>query len=217
MAEAIRHSPVYVQIGFNKRFYYGYRTARELMRAGRARRAHRVPGSVLVPARPRRPPAAQRHPLPRPGPVLHGSRRRGVRATGASRRRAPRRRPTPGPCRSRFGSGAVGNLLLSSLASWDYVNEHVDLVGSNHNVVSVENGRVVRVFRQGDESGLSSTRTRCPATGGRATRSRGSPGSSGSSRGPSSTVGGAVRDATMTGHSLREPRTAFEPSSCWRR
>ena len=45
----------------------------------------------------------------------------------------------------------MGNLLLSSLASWDYVNEHVDLVGSNHNALSVENGRVVRVFRRDDE------------------------------------------------------------------
>jgi predicted dehydrogenase len=51
----------------------------------------------------------------------------------------------------RFDGGAVGNLLLSSLASWDYVNEHVDLVGSNHNALSVENGRVVRVFRHDDE------------------------------------------------------------------
>ena len=34
VAEALRHSPVYVQIGFNKRFYFGYRTAWELMRAG---------------------------------------------------------------------------------------------------------------------------------------------------------------------------------------
>jgi predicted dehydrogenase len=50
----------------------------------------------------------------------------------------------------RFASGAVGNLLLSSLASWDYVNEHVDLVGSNHNALSVESGRVVRVFRHDD-------------------------------------------------------------------
>jgi predicted dehydrogenase len=45
----------------------------------------------------------------------------------------------------------VGNLLLSSLASWDYVNEHVDLVGSNHNAVTVENGRVVRIFRREGE------------------------------------------------------------------
>lgn len=50
----------------------------------------------------------------------------------------------------RFTSGAVGTLLISSQASWDYVNEHVDLVGSNHSGVSVENGRLVRVFRRSD-------------------------------------------------------------------
>jgi predicted dehydrogenase len=44
----------------------------------------------------------------------------------------------------------VGNLLLSSQASWDYVNEHVELIGSNQTVLSVENGRQVRVFRHGE-------------------------------------------------------------------
>jgi len=50
-----------------------------------------------------------------------------------------------------FATGAVGNLLLSSQASWDYLNEHVDLIGSNHTVLSVENGRQVRVFQRGDK------------------------------------------------------------------
>ena len=49
-----------------------------------------------------------------------------------------------------FTNGAVGSLLLSSLASWDYLNEQVDIVGSNTSALSVENGRQLRVFRRGE-------------------------------------------------------------------
>ena len=147
---AIREAGIHFQIGFNKRFYFGYRTAHDLIRAGELgaptgfhARFWFQPG--------------------RADPLLHNgmhfldlarffmgpvdevlAQRAGPRASAGT---------TAGTwaVSLRFGSGAVGNLLLSSLASWDYVNEHVDLVGSNHNALSVENGRVVRVFRRDDE------------------------------------------------------------------
>ena len=149
VADALRHSPVYVQIGFNKRFYFGYRTAQDLIRAGELgaptgfhARFWFQPG--------------------RADPLLHN----GIHFLDLARffmgpanevlaRKAESltSATTAGTwaVSLRFDSGAVGNLLLSSLASWDYVNEHVDLVGSNHNALSVENGRVVRVFRRDDE------------------------------------------------------------------
>lgn len=149
LAVAIREAGIHFQIGFNKRFYFGYRTARDLMRAGELgaptgfhARFWFQPG--------------------RADPLLHN----GIHFLDLARffmgpvdevlaRRAEPQAsaaPTAGTwaVSLRFGSGAVGNLLLSSLASWDYVNEHVDLVGSNHNALSVENGRVVRVFRHDD-------------------------------------------------------------------
>lgn len=150
MAEALRRSPVRFQIGFNKRFYYGYRTARQLIRAGELgtptgfhARFWFQPG--------------------RADPLLHNGIHfldlarffMGPVEEVVARRAEPQAIPATEAetwaVSLRFGSGAVGNLLLSSLASWDYVNEHVDLVGSNHNVVSVENGRVIRVFRRDDE------------------------------------------------------------------
>jgi predicted dehydrogenase len=150
MIEALRPLPVHVQIGFNKRFYYGYRTARDLIRAGEL-------GT---------PTGFQARFWYQPGrgdPLLHNGMHfldlarffMGPVDEVLARRAEPQTSaaPTSGTwaVSLRFGSGAVGNLLLSSLASWDYVNEHVDLVGSNHNVVSVENGRVIRIFRRHDE------------------------------------------------------------------
>jgi myo-inositol 2-dehydrogenase/D-chiro-inositol 1-dehydrogenase len=150
MAEALRRSPVHVQIGFNKRFYYGYRTARDLIRAG----------DLGMPT------GFQARFWFQPGradPLLHN----GLHFLDLARffmgpvdevlaRRAESQASAATGADTwavslRFESGAVGNLLLSSMASWDYVNEHVDLVGSNHNVVSVENGRVIRIFRRNDE------------------------------------------------------------------
>jgi myo-inositol 2-dehydrogenase/D-chiro-inositol 1-dehydrogenase len=148
MADALQRSPVYSQVGFNKRFYYGYRTARQLIRAGEIgtptgfhARFWFQPG--------------------RADPLLHN----GIHFFDLARffmgpaaevlaRRAERQAATAAETWAvslRFANGAVGNLLLSSLASWDYVNEHVDLVGSNHNAVTVENGRVIRVFRRDGE------------------------------------------------------------------
>jgi myo-inositol 2-dehydrogenase / D-chiro-inositol 1-dehydrogenase len=146
MAEAIQRSPVRFQIGFNKRFYYGYRTARQLIRAGEL-------GT---------PTGLQARFWFQPGradPLLHNGIHfldlarffMGPVEEVFARTAEPAGKAETWAVSLRFASGAVGNLLVSSLASWDYVNEHLDLVGSNHNVVSVENGRVVRVFRRDDE------------------------------------------------------------------
>jgi myo-inositol 2-dehydrogenase / D-chiro-inositol 1-dehydrogenase len=146
LAVAIREAGIHFQIGFNKRFYFGYRTAQDLIRAGELgaltgfhARFWFQPG--------------------RAAPLLHNGIHfldlarffMGPVDEVLARRAEPQASATTTAgtwaVSLRFGSGAVGNLLLSSLASWDYVNEHVDLVGSNHNALSVENGRVVRAFR----------------------------------------------------------------------
>jgi len=150
MAETIRRSPVHFQIGFNKRCYYGYRTARQLIRDGEL-------GTPI---------GMQARFWFQPGradPLLHNGIHfldlapffMGPVEEVFARKAAPE--PIPAAAETwavslRFTSGAVGNLLISSLASWDYVSEHVDLVGSNHAVVSVENGRLIRVFRRSDEN-----------------------------------------------------------------
>jgi predicted dehydrogenase len=150
MAEAIQGSGVHFQIGFNKRGYSGYRTAQRLIRAGELGTPTGMQGRFWF----------------QPGradPLLHN----GLHFLDLARfflgpveevfaRRAQPAADVPSQAETwsvslAFQSGAVGNLLLSSLASWDYVNEHVDLVGSNHTVVSVENGRAVRVCRRSDE------------------------------------------------------------------
>jgi predicted dehydrogenase len=148
MLEAIRRSSRHFQIGFNKRFYYGYRTAKQLMRAGELGAPTGLHARFWF----------------QPGradPWLHN----GIHFLDLARffmgpvdevfaRRAQPEAAAPGvetwALSLAFRCGAVGNLLISSLASWDHVNEHVDIVGSNHDVMSVENGRLVRLFRQSD-------------------------------------------------------------------
>jgi len=151
MAEAIREAGAHVQIGFNKRFYYGYRTAWRLIRDGDLGTPTAIHARFWF----------------QPGrsdPLLHN----GLHFLdlvqffmGPVREAFARRSTGPGAERPdaesvaislRFATGAVGNVLLSSLASWDYPNEHVDVVGSNQNVLSVENGRLVRVFRCGEDT-----------------------------------------------------------------
>ena len=150
LAGALRHSPVHVQIGFNKRFYYGYRTAQHLLLGGELGAPTGLHARFWF--QPGRADALLHNGIHFldlaqffMGPVDE------VLARRAAPRSIPATTAETWVVSLRFGSGAVGNLLLSSLASWDYVNEHVDLVGSNHNALSVENGRVVRVFRRGDE------------------------------------------------------------------
>jgi myo-inositol 2-dehydrogenase/D-chiro-inositol 1-dehydrogenase len=151
VAGALRRSPVHFHLGFNKRFYYGYRTARELIRAGELGTPTGIHARFWFQ-------------VGRANPLLHN----GIHFLDLARYFmgpveevfARKTEPDASPASEagtwavslQFTNGAVGNLLISSLASWDYVNEHVDLVGSNHNVVSVENGRVTRMFRRSDEN-----------------------------------------------------------------
>ncbi len=51
----------------------------------------------------------------------------------------------------RFHNGATGSLLLSSLGSWDYPNEHIDIVGSNENALSISNGSRVQYYQKGED------------------------------------------------------------------
>jgi predicted dehydrogenase len=150
MAEAIQSAKVHFQIGFNKRFYYGYRVAKELIQAGELGQLSGIQSRFWF----------------QPGrrdSLLHNGIHffdllcffMGPVSKVFARRYAD---PNVGPGETvavllEFATGAVGNLLLSSLASWDYVNEHVDLIGSNQTVLSVENGRRLRVFRRGGDRG----------------------------------------------------------------
>jgi predicted dehydrogenase len=149
MAEAIQRAAVYCQIGFNKRFYHGYRTARLLIRDGELGTPTGIQGRFWF----------------QPGradPLLHNGLHfldlvrflvgpvDEVFARKAEPEAIPAGATETWVVSLRFHSGAVGNLLISSLASWDYTNEHVDIMGSNHSVASVENGRVLRLFRRKD-------------------------------------------------------------------
>ena len=146
LAQAIHASPVRFQIGFNKRFYYGYRTAKQLIRTGELGALSGIHARFWF----------------QPGradPMLHNA----IHFfdlvqmfMGPAEEVFARTWAADGPGATltvslRFTGGAVGNLLLSSLASWDYVNEHVDVIGSNGNVLSVENGRLLRLFRRGED------------------------------------------------------------------
>ena len=71
-----------------------------------------------------------------------------VSSPGAPRPRRMVLPATPSPSRLPSPMARSARLLLSSLASWDYPNERVDIVGSNTSALSVENGRQLRVFRR---------------------------------------------------------------------
>lgn len=152
MVEALRAAKVHFQIGFNKRFYYGYRQAKALIQAGELGELSGLHARFWF----------------QPGrrdPMLHNGMHffdlisffmGPVSEVFARRYTVPQPDPHVAVPETlsvslQFATGAVGNLLLSSLASWDYVNEHVDLIGSNHTVLSVENGRQVRVFHKGED------------------------------------------------------------------
>jgi predicted dehydrogenase len=154
MADAIKSSEVYFQVGFNKRFYYGYRVAKTLIQAGELGHLSGIQARFWF----------------QPGrrdPLLHNGIHffdllsffmGPVRTVFARRCTLPLAAPDRGAGETlvvslEFATGAVGNLLLSSLGSWDYVNEHVDLIGSNQTVVSIENGRRVSVFRSCQDRG----------------------------------------------------------------
>lgn len=149
MARAVHGAPVHFQIGFNKRFYYGYRTAKTLIAAGELGAPSGIQARFWF----------------QPGradPMLHNAVHffdlvqmfMGPAEEVFARSCAAEGGEASGATVAvslRLAGGAVGNLLLSSLASWDFVNEHVDVVGSNGNALSVENGRLVRLFRRGED------------------------------------------------------------------
>lgn len=151
MAEAIQSAKVHFQIGFNKRFYYGYRLAKTLI----------VGGEIGQPS------ALQTRFWFQPGrrdALLHNGIHffdllcffiGPVRTVFARRSNVPSADSRFGAPESlavsfEFATGAVGNVLLSSQGSWDYINEHIDIIGSNQRALSIDNGRRVCVFRTGN-------------------------------------------------------------------
>jgi len=152
MADAIRTAGVQFQIGFNKRFYYGYRQAKKLVQRGELGRLSGINARFwFQPGR--------RDAMLHNGihfldlvPFFMGP----VREVFARSAKLPPADPQGAAPETlsvsmQFESGALGNLFLSSAGSWDYINEHVDLIGSNHNVLSVENGRQLRLCRRGED------------------------------------------------------------------
>jgi myo-inositol 2-dehydrogenase/D-chiro-inositol 1-dehydrogenase len=148
MCEAVKRANVYCQVGFNKRFYYGYQQARRVIDQGDLGRISGIAARFW----------------------FQSGRRDGLLHNGLhfldlmeffagpvtdvfARRSMTTENGAAGDTLSislSFAGGAVGSLLLSSLASWDYPNERVDIVGSNTSALSVDNGRQLRVFRRGE-------------------------------------------------------------------
>jgi predicted dehydrogenase len=148
MADAARRANVYFQVGFNKRFYYGYQQARRVIEQGELGRLSGIDARFWYQGGRR---DAMLHNgihfldlvqfFAGPVTTLCARRSRTTENGGAGETLA---------LALTFEGGAVGSLLLSSLASWDYPNERVDIVGSNAGALSVENGRQLRVFRRGE-------------------------------------------------------------------
>ena len=112
LAGALRHSPVHVQIGFNKRFYYGYRTAQAPDPS--AGSLARPPGSMLgsgsSPAAPI--PCCTTASISSTSPSSSWAPWTKCSRGGPRLGRSPRRRLRPGPCRS--GSEAAPWAISSS-------------------------------------------------------------------------------------------------------
>jgi myo-inositol 2-dehydrogenase/D-chiro-inositol 1-dehydrogenase len=151
MAEVLNTAGVHFQLGFNKRFYYGYRRAKALLQRGELGELSGINGRFWFQ-------------VGRRDAMLHNGIHfldlvtffmGPVKEVFARRYTALPPAPHVLPAETvsialTFATDAVGTLLLSSLGAWDYPNEHIDLIGSNHNVLSVDNGRQVRLFRKGE-------------------------------------------------------------------
>jgi predicted dehydrogenase len=148
ICRAAQAAHVWLQVGFNKRFYPGYRLAKQLIQKGELGTVSGIHARFWFQSG-------------RRDPLLHN----GIHvfdlvqfllgpAVNVFARRSGQP-ATPGPVGEtiavslEFAGRAVGNLLISSLASWDYPNEHVDIVGSNQTALSIDNGRL-RVCRRGE-------------------------------------------------------------------
>lgn len=148
ICEAAKAANVRLQVGFNKRFYPGYRQAKQLIQNGELGAVSGIHARFWFQS-------GRRDPLLYNGihffdlvqfflgPATNVFARRGVEPS------APAGGGETIAVSLEFAGGGVGNLLVSSLASWDYPNEHVDIVGSNQAALSVDNGRL-RVFRRGE-------------------------------------------------------------------
>jgi myo-inositol 2-dehydrogenase/D-chiro-inositol 1-dehydrogenase len=152
MADAVRTAQVHFQIGFNKRFYYGYRTAKQLIQNGDLGVVSGISARFWFRSG-------------RRDAMLHNAIHffdlvnflvNPVTEVFARRYILPTEAPQAGRAETvsvsmEFANGAVGNLLVSSLASWDYPNEHVDIIGTNQNALSIENGKRVHVYLRGED------------------------------------------------------------------
>jgi predicted dehydrogenase len=147
MCVAVAAAKIHFQVAFNKRFYAGYRRARHLLDAGELATPSGLDARFWFPA-------GRRDGLLHNGvhfldlaqfflgPIRNVFARRCAPAAAAAG-------DTVGVSLG-FESGAVGNLLISSLASWDYPNEHVSIVGSNGTALTIDNGHALRVLRKGE-------------------------------------------------------------------
>ena len=148
MCEAVRRAGVHFQVGFNKRFYYGYREARRVIDQGDLGPVSGIDARFWFQS-------GRRDGLLHNGIHFFDLLRflAGPVQSVFARRNAPQGNGVPGDTVAvslAFQAGAVGSLLLSSLGAWDYPNERVDIVGSTTSALTVDNGREVRVFRRGE-------------------------------------------------------------------
>lgn len=150
MVESVERAGVKLQVGFNKRYYYAYRTATELVRAGRVG----VPTGLVA----RFWFSPSRRPIP---PLEQVISQNGIHVLdlvqfllGPARevfaQHLEREGRTTVAATVTFDSGAVGSVVLSSFGSWAYPNERLDIVGSNGCCLSAENGRRLVLFVDGE-------------------------------------------------------------------
>jgi len=153
MVESVKRTGVRFQVGFNKRYYYAYRKAMELIREGQIGAPAAVNARFwFAPSRraiaPRKQVVVQNgiHILDLVQFLL------GPASEAYARDHVANDRATVSGALA-FQSGAVGSVLLSSGGSWSYPNERLDVVGSNGCCLSAENGRRLVLFAD-DRPGL---------------------------------------------------------------
>jgi predicted dehydrogenase len=146
MVQWVERAGIRFQVGFNKRYYYAYRKALELIRNGYIGNPTGISGRFWFSA-------SRRAMAPRKQVVVQN----GIhfldlvqffmgRASEVMAREQVLENRTTVTAAITFASGAVGNVLLSNFGSWSYPNERVDIVGSNGSCLSAENGRKVVLF-----------------------------------------------------------------------
>lgn len=146
IVESVERAGVKLQVGFNKRYYYAYRKASELIQGGRLG----IPTGVIA----RFWFSASHRSLSVRDQVVAQN---GVHMLDLvqfllgpvcevfARERVIKDRATV-EATLVFQSGAVGSVLLSSCGSWSYPDERIEVVGSNGCCLSAENGRRLVIF-----------------------------------------------------------------------